>query len=221
MMSINDHKLINWLGEYHNDNEYTNNKYGNYYMGKRDYEDYDKYYMVNDIDMKMNDEGLIAIMNTMSLEDIMKDQELVDIYNSMEKYVSNGKSKYVLIPRNTNRAHVNYLYKRLIDLATYNNIQVFDKTMKESFYNFCYENSQMQSTKSLDSKAKVIAKLKSKNKNDVYAYNFDKYIDFLWERVFTVYLLDTYNNSILSNLKEHDKSAFYKYILYSNKNLVI
>lgn len=219
MTPQNKNKLVNWLNESLNDNNiYINNRYGNYYMGKRDIEEYYKYYSDNDIDMEMNDDGILNIINNTPIEDIIKDEELVNINNSIEKYTTNDASKCILIPRNTNRAHVNYLYKRLIDLTSYNNIPIFDKSMKESFYMFCYENSQNKTT---NIPQKILSKNTTKNINGMTIYNFDKYINFIWERVFTVYIMDVFNNNILKRLSEFDKYIFSNYILSNNKKLMI
>ena len=63
---------------------------------------------------------------------------------------------YIYIEPNTNQYHANMLFRRLIDYSIDNNFtysiyddknndyiqcDLMDKTLKKSFYKFCYENS--------------------------------------------------------------------------------
>jgi deoxyhypusine synthase len=121
-------------------------------------EDYKLFYSKNDIDDKMNSMVTIEqIKNivTNNKEMIKTDKELQNMLKSIETY---GK-KSIIIPNNTNRAHANYLFKELVkeveenrmyieiptlqkDYIEYNEVPIFDKKMKDSFYKFCMENSK-------------------------------------------------------------------------------
>jgi hypothetical protein len=92
------------------------------------------------------------------------DDDFDDQYEELHDYIIYGGSldskkildvsKYIdhtLIPINTNRYHANYLFRQLIDYAIENNMKytfqekcigfLVDKSMKDNFYKFCYNNS--------------------------------------------------------------------------------
>jgi hypothetical protein len=147
-----NNELIRWLDKKINNDlsKFAKNKYGNFFMGKYEYASYNNYYDENDIDVLMNnDEIAISTIQTTDKKTNL-DPEVIEIYNSCEIY----DNKIVVIPRNTNRAHVNYLYKRLIDVCNLNNMNlmmcekdeiiempIFSKDMKDSFYEFCQKYS--------------------------------------------------------------------------------
>jgi hypothetical protein len=124
---------------------------------------YDLYYDENkdkdkniDLDLELNDKVTIKYMKNLVKNDInfcKKDEETQNILKSIETF---GK-KEIIIPNNTNRAHANYLFKKMIDISNNDGLlieipifgnedieeffPVFDKSMKEKFYNFCMTNS--------------------------------------------------------------------------------
>ena len=133
--------------------------------GVCEYELYNSYYSgQNDIDIEMNDKITIEYVKHMlktDVEECKKNREIQEILQSLEIYKKDNKViKDILIPNNTKRAHANILYKRMIDCAKDGNLlietpeidnnntgmsfyyqAIFDKTMKDKFYEFCMQNS--------------------------------------------------------------------------------
>jgi aspartate/glutamate racemase len=145
--------LEKWLRQPIDENKevFIGSKYSNIYMGRHDPAKYPIYFDGNnDIDIKMNDEAIVGIVkfNETDIKN-SKDKELIQMHNSCEKY----GDKMIVFPRNTNRAHANYLFKRMIDLIHLNylglsidpendsKIAIVDTSMKQSFYEFCMQYS--------------------------------------------------------------------------------
>lgn len=92
------------------------------------------------------------------------DNDFNDQYEGLHDYIIHNNSfvskkmedisqymDHTLIPINTNRYHANSLFRQLIDYTIKNNMKyilqgdnigsLFDKSMKDNFYKFCYEKS--------------------------------------------------------------------------------
>lgn len=106
-------------------------------------DDYDLYYNDNDIDMKLNNN-----LEIMMIEDgeMNYDDTYIERYSTGEKVFINPETK---------RYHISQLYKQLINFNEDNNlnisypisdnkyieIDIFNKDMKEKFYEFCKNNN--------------------------------------------------------------------------------
>lgn len=121
---------------------------------------YQKYYDINsiyDIDLELNDKITIEYIK-MRIKSNTFNTELIELISSLEVYQQDNKVRELLIPNNSNRAHANFLFKEIIDCANkesnlinepefnedtliYATKPIFDKSMKEKFYEFCMNNS--------------------------------------------------------------------------------
>jgi hypothetical protein len=130
-----NHNLLKWLN---NDSQFeskyrTNNSISNIRTEISNYSKFRKYY--NDDTINVN----IDI-------DILLSDDLVD--HNIEIYTEDMKtSKQIKIPEGTNHKHVNYLFKKLIDISEKmildkkSRCSIFNKNMKNSFYDFCKKYS--------------------------------------------------------------------------------
>ncbi len=134
---------------------------------KYDADHFNEYYAPDDQDIQNSDDTYVSILLSMrdiSPDSIKEDSQLAYLDAVMESFVNqqcNGwvrrkknkriidaPERHLLIPPNTNRFHVNLLFKRIIDhCAPYNFsigeeiIPLVDVFMKDEFYKFCYDNS--------------------------------------------------------------------------------
>lgn len=101
-----------------------------------------EYYDLSDIDFDLNDKFMIDILNTTDKEVINTDPYLFECSKALETYKDkeSGEQTQILLPINTNLSVVSNIYKDIIDYTKKNNINLFDKTMKKSFYIFCKNN---------------------------------------------------------------------------------
>ena len=139
--------------------------------------DFKYYYNDNDQDVKASDNTYLSILKhyNKSDGDLYPIQGKFDnntiqyMKKRVERYINTIEpinSKEILIPPNTYRYHVNYLFKKLIDcvehkknigICTYSynddrkkkaiKFKLMDKNMKDAFYKFCYDNSNRDTEK--------------------------------------------------------------------------
>lgn len=113
------------------------------YYGNHNFNDY---YHVKDLDRAGNDINLLGLLNNNN------DNNDYDELNKnfIMQYIDSYKNIDVLIPPQTNRFHVNQLFKRMVDYTIDNNLvyrinntklPLIDTSIKNDFYKFCYENS--------------------------------------------------------------------------------
>jgi len=93
-------------------------------------------------DKELNDQVYLDIIE----HGINKNEYLNKLSEYVEKY-DDGK---ILIPPNTNGYHVNHLFKKMVDIANDNELDINEKIVdvkllnkndRESFINYCYEKS--------------------------------------------------------------------------------
>lgn len=118
---VNDNRLDKYVIDEHSLSPY-HSKYGEYC-----------YYTNGDSDMQMNDE--------------------IQQYDNTNEY-----NDHIFLYPNTNRYHANYLFRQLLDVSYDNNFDykiyskngknieheyynLIDISLKESFYQFCHDNS--------------------------------------------------------------------------------
>ncbi len=97
--------------------------------------------------MKKHDKFAYDVINRMTQEELNND----NYYFKMSKYCD-----HILLYPNTNRYHANYLFRKLIDFAQDNDFNYYiydkktkeykacdlmDKSLKDVFYKFCYDNT--------------------------------------------------------------------------------
>ncbi len=127
------------------------------------------YYNDNDQDVKASDKTYLSILkhynksdgDLCSIQGKLDNNTIQYMKKRVERYIhpnESRNSKEILIPPNTYRYHVNYLFKRIIDCVEYNieictyfynnnikkkaiKFKLMDKNMKDAFYKFCYDNS--------------------------------------------------------------------------------
>lgn len=107
----------------------------------------DIYYNFDDDDIHKSDKLSLNVIINMSDDELESEPELKKLSNYVD---------HILLNPNTNRYHANYLFRQLID-NSYDNeydyniynmstkstdlMNLIDKSLKESFYKFCYDNS--------------------------------------------------------------------------------
>jgi hypothetical protein len=116
---------------------------------KYTYEKFSKYYSMNSDEITKYESLKLYLLNSKYLikNDILLKQ-YIEIYGDKKKEIS------VFIPPNTKHYHVNYLFKKLVDIVDKYNMYyeveenkeiitrpLIDINLKEEFYKFCYDNS--------------------------------------------------------------------------------
>ena len=138
---LSNNNLDKWLNKVLNNYETTIQPYKSDNNKQLYYDD------INDIDFNANDEILSQIITNMTDTELDENPELKKLNEYMD---------HILINPDTNRYHANLLFRQLIDFShendfnykIYNDItneydkkNLLNKSMKKSFYEFCYNYS--------------------------------------------------------------------------------
>jgi len=113
-----------------------------YHSDNLSMDDYNRYYVMDDIDIKHN-----SLIMQRILDHETDSPTGVNLSYYKEEYKDNNILKHeLMIPPNTNHKHSQFLFKSLVDCSKRENMihmksYLIDKTMKESFYKFCKDNS--------------------------------------------------------------------------------
>lgn len=114
---------------------------------------FDEYYYQDDTDMKSSATNTIEVINELKRNDELVDN---DYYYRLDFYVERYDNEQILILPSSNRHFANELLKRLIDYSIDNkfNYKIYDEeteeiyemnlmdsSIKDLFYQFCYENT--------------------------------------------------------------------------------
>ena len=115
----------------------------------RSSKDFYLYYDDNDEDIKSSDSFFISVLT--ESPELKNDPYLKNLNSVLERY----ENKKVLLKPDTNRSHANSLLKDMIDFCQHDDFvfeslnkngevekfNLIDKSIKQSFYNFCYHNT--------------------------------------------------------------------------------
>lgn len=167
ILKCGKYKLDGWLDSKVNDDtittKYEKSEYSlpRYFNKSVNISRFDRYYGEDDSDIKASDEFYISLLKNSSVKEINEDTQLEFLDKITEKYRGDNdtEGREILIPPNTNRHHVNYLFKELVDYSNANNfayniynyekdsdeiMSLIDTDFKEAFYKFCYDNTHKE-----------------------------------------------------------------------------
>lgn len=148
--TVHNNGVTKWLDSKVNDRMVMNKYQIDDNTLKPYYSHYDKdcYYdndNDNDSDMKNNDKLSVQLIENLTVEELKQDKELAKLDSYRD---------HILLHPNTNRYHANYLFRKLVDYSYDNKLEylypnpykkelinLMDKSLKESFYRFCHNNS--------------------------------------------------------------------------------
>jgi len=154
---IAKNNLIKWLNTKEKYCDTVHDKYNDEiskYCGNHSSDMYNFYYNNdNDMDVELSDNDLIDI--------ILNDDD--NKYNCLNDLIENYGDRHIYIKQGTNHAHAAYLYKELLNESAemtlvlpnkqnknknnnnkgneLDEINIFNKNMKQAFYNFCMKHS--------------------------------------------------------------------------------
>lgn len=140
----------NWL------NKKINVDSGNHYNNSNG--NYNKYYLDPEIDQdvkssKVLNNHMINLVNCFKkCNEIFDDDDdddaeiknnLMELDKYIERYYFDNTKIEILLKPNSNRYHVNQLFKSIIDHVHDNQLEInFDKSVKDKFYQFCFKFSK-------------------------------------------------------------------------------